>query len=214
MKQGDEIITVSSDEVAYTSVLTSVDSEIVTFKPVKEIISRELDVQVTIGIGLLKGDKYDLVIQKCTELGAYAFQPLSMKRSVVKLDSKKFEKKKIRWERISKEASEQSHRSHIPDIKQLKTLRELNLDDFDSVFVAYEEESVRESEKKLGELLKSINKSDKILVLIGPEGGFEVNEIDDLIKKGVKSISLGKRILRAETAPLFFMSTIGFLREL
>lgn len=167
----------------------------------------ELKVPVTLLFALAKGDKIDFVIQKATELGVSKIALINTKYSVVKFDSKDIRRKLERYQKIAKEASEQSHRVVVPDILGIydidkipdELLSDLNL-------LAYEKEA--------GQTSDFINKDAKsISVMIGPEGGFCEEEVNKLINRGFKLISLGKRILRTETAAVYALSVISYLLE-
>ena len=153
-----------------------------------------LDIELDAGISILKGDKMDLTIQKLTELGINKIIPISVKRCVVKLD-----KKKDRWDTIAKEALKQCQGVVPTVVDEIKKIDKLNLKDYDLVLVPYE----NEEEIFLKDILRNLKvKPTKILYIIGAEGGFEKEEIDYLKENGAKIISLGKRILRAETAAI------------
>lgn len=178
--------------------------------------STELPVEVTIVCGLPKGDKLDLIVQKGTELGAHFFVPFAAKRSIVKWDDKKSDKKIERLNKIAKEAAEQSHRTIIPEVLNVKNLKELvdYSKDFDIKLVAYEESARQGEQSTLAASLKSCETGQKILLVFGPEGGLEESEINQLIQSGFISCGLGPRILRAETAPLYALSAISYELEL
>ena len=153
-----------------------------------------LDIELDAGISILKGDKMDLTIQKLTELGINKIIPIAVKRCVVKLD-----KKKDRWDTIAKEALKQCQGVVPTVVDEIKKIDKLNLKDYDLVLVPYE----NEEEIFLKDILRNLKvKPSKILYIIGAEGGFEKEEIDFLNSQGAKIISLGKRILRAETAAI------------
>ena len=153
-----------------------------------------LDIELDAGISILKGDKMDLTIQKLTELGINKIIPIAVKRCVVKLD-----KKKDRWDTIAKEALKQCQGVVPTVVDEIKKIDKLNLKDYDLVLVPYE----NEEEIFLKDILRNLKvKPSKILYIIGAEGGFEKEEIDFLKSQGAKIISLGKRILRAETAAI------------
>ena len=153
-----------------------------------------LDIELDAGISILKGDKMDLTIQKLTELGINKIIPIAVKRCVVKLD-----KKKDRWDTIAKEALKQCQGVVPTVVDEIKKIDKLNLKDYDLVLVPYE----NEEEIFLKDILRNLKvKPSKILYVIGAEGGFEKEEIDYLKENGAKIISLGKRILRAETAAI------------
>lgn len=153
-----------------------------------------LNIKIDAGISILKGDKMDLTIQKLTELGINKIIPILANRCVVKLD-----KKKDRWDNISKEALKQCQGVNPTIIDDIKKMNELEFEKYDLIIVPYE------SEKNIyiKEILKNRDKEIKnILYIIGPEGGFENEEIELLKKREAKIISLGNRILRAETAAI------------
>ena len=153
-----------------------------------------LDIELDAGISILKGDKMDLTIQKLTELGINKIIPIAVKRCVVKLD-----KKKDRWDTIAKEALKQCQGVVPTVVDEIKKIDKLNLKDYDLVLVPYE----NEEEVFLKDILRNLKvKPSKILYIIGAEGGFEKEEIDFLKSQGANIISLGKRILRAETAAI------------
>lgn len=190
----------------------SVEANVITL--IKE--NRELPINVTIASGLLKGDKFDIVIQKGTELGAAAFLPFSSKRSVVKLDEKKGNKRTERWQKIAKEAAEQSERSQIPDCLPPVTFHDLisMSTAFDKKVVAYEQMGRTNQQDAFVRILKELNKGESLFIVFGPEGGFSEDEIEKLKAKDFTLCGLGPRILRAETAPLYALSAISFYFEL
>lgn len=173
--------------------------------------SRELPLQVTIAQGLPKGDKMDYIIQKGTELGAFSFWPFTSRYTVVKLDEKKEKKRVERWGKIAKEAAEQSHRSAVPTISRPLGWRELlaKAGSFDYALFAYE----KEVETPFSQALQGIPKGSSVLLLIGPEGGFSEDEVREAEETGMKRVSLGRRILRTETASLYGLSCISYQFE-
>ncbi|HLR80619.1 MAG TPA: 16S rRNA (uracil(1498)-N(3))-methyltransferase [Bacillota bacterium] len=173
---------------------------------------RELPVQVTIAQGLAKGDKFEWVLQKGTELGAHAFIPYQAERSVVKWNRKKAEKKQQRFERIVKEASEQCHRNKIPTIAPVMTLAELieKSTNYDVKIFAYEQQVERKHDSSFASVIQRLEKDQNVLVCIGPEGGFSENEATILTDHGFIPVRLGPRILRTETAPLYVLASISY----
>ena len=170
----------------------------------------ELPVDVTLFVCLLKGDKNEFVMQKATEIGANRIYFINSKRSVAHLDQQSFDKKLARYKLIVKEASEQSHRLVVPEILGIKSLKQINKSDMSDInFIAYEDEHTKSP--NLNEIKNIKDKS--ISIIIGPEGGFDKDEVDYLNSIGFKSVSLGKRILRAETACLYSLSVISYLLE-
>ena len=206
MKKGDEIEAVCNNKL-YSAIIKETS-------PLKIVIDyeipseSELPVPVTLFFALAKGDKIDFVVQKATELGASKIVLINTERSIVKFEGNKVENKLERFRKIAKEASEQSHRLRIPeivgviDIKRIpdELLADINL-------LAYEKEAG--STSSLDEAIdhKSVS------IMIGPEGGFSEKEVELLVSKGFKLVSLGKRILRTETAAIYALSVIGFKME-
>ncbi|MBO8171423.1 MAG: 16S rRNA (uracil(1498)-N(3))-methyltransferase [Bacillaceae bacterium] len=210
--EGDEIIVSNGRGRDVTARIRHVSGEVVHCDIIGELDdNRELPVQITIAQSLPKADKMELIIQKGTELGAFQFLPVISERTIVRLDGKKAAKKIDRWSRIAKEAAEQSHRSRIPQITVIHTWRELldQADAFDTRLLAYEQEQGA----TLYEALQPLDEGSSILLLIGPEGGFSEKEVDEALSAGFRSISLGRRILRTETASLYGLSCISYHYE-
>lgn len=168
---------------------------------------------ITIFQGLPKADKMELIIQKCTELGVNEFIPVQMERCVVKLDSKSEVKKIERWQKIAETAAKQCGRNNIPKVENLINIKKLCnlLDKYDIVLVAYEQEKENTLKIKLKDIKdkKNIN----IAVVIGPEGGIEASEIEELKDSGAEIITLGERILRTETVGIAMASIIMYELE-
>lgn len=166
---------------------------------------RELNVNLTIAVALVQEQKFDLILQKLTELGVNSVIPLKTERSIVKIDESKKEKKINRWYTICKEASEQSHRVTIPEIKNIMTMKELLNNKKELNLIC----SLNENTKPLDEYLD--NNIKNILFVIGPEGGFSKKEEELLMENGFKATSLGKRVLRVETAAIYVSSIINYV---
>ena len=151
----------------------------------------------------------ELIIQKAVELGVKAIIPVSTSRSIVKLDGKKEESKIKRWQAISESAAKQSKRGIIPEVKSIMSFKEaINyVNDFDVKIIPYENANNMAETKQI---VSSIKEKMKVAIFIGPEGGFADSEIDYALEKDVKPISLGKRILRTETAGMTILSVIMF----
>ncbi len=171
----------------------------------------ELPVRVTIGQGLPKGEKMEWILQKGTELGAFAFFPFSSERTIVKLDAKKEAKKLERWRRIVKEAAEQSHRAVLPEILPPVTFKQAvaSAGSYTRCVVAYEKEGGR----TLHQVLEELAEGDSLLVLVGPEGGFSPDEIAMAQANGIHPVSLGPRILRTETASQYVLAAVSYQME-
>ncbi|MEG0261162.1 MAG: 16S rRNA (uracil(1498)-N(3))-methyltransferase [Lysinibacillus sp.] len=214
MKEGEEIIVVAQNK-AHICKITGFDGDDVQIERVgREIPSPELPVQVTVACGLPKGDKLELITQKATELGMYALLPFEAERSIVKWDAKKGAKKQERLQKIAKEAAEQSHRTHIPHIHEPVSFKQLMnmVANYDAIFIADEEDAKQETRTRFADKLKNVydKKSKSILIIFGPEGGIARKEADSLLQLGAQTMSLGPRILRAETAPLYVLSAISY----
>jgi len=169
----------------------------------------ELPVHFYLFQGLPKGDKLELIIQKCVELGAAGIIPVEMSRSVVRLDEKKKKAKRERWQAIAESAAKQSKRSRIPEVFDVIPYRQAmqKAAEMDLFLVPYENERGMAATK---EALARIRPGMSVGILIGPEGGFDEQEIALAREAGAVVISLGARILRAETAAIAAMS-LGML---
>ena len=217
MNVGDEIICSTNDSNVTVCEITAISHEVIQAKVVRPVQAlNELPVAVTIAQGLPKGDKLELIVQKGTELGAQAFIPVALTRSVVKWDKKKEDKKLERLEKIAKEAAEQSHRAFIPKIKESCTLTELIKisDDFTKKIIAYEEQAKTGEHSALTKVLRTIKHDDSLLVVIGPEGGLTDEEVIKLEEHGFIRTSFGPRILRTETAAMYLLSAVSYHTEL
>ena len=155
-------------------------------------------------VPVLKEAKMDFILQKATELGAYAIYPFKSERSVVKTDGKD-DKKIERWRKIVKEASEQSKRVTIPKIPKIFSLQELKDLDGNKIFC-----STTEKEKNVKKYLTKHKKYDKLNIVVGPEGGLSKKEEAFLIDNGFVPVSLGPFIMRVETVPIFILSIISY----
>ena len=187
--------------------------EITSLEPFNIKVIEKLDedkktkIELTVAVALVKEQKMDLILQKLTELGVSKIIPVSMERSIVKLDKERFKKKKLRWESICKEASEQSKRTNIPIIEDIKSIKDLTKEDADLKLVA----STKEKEKLLNYYLQSIEDCAKIIMVIGPEGGISDREEDILVSNGYNRVSFGNLIFRVETATIYAASIINYI---
>lgn len=181
----------------------------IPFSYIIESTSNEEDktIGLTVAVGLVQEQKMDLILQKLTELGVETIIPLKTERSIVKLDEIRFAKKLVRWQMICKEASEQSFRNVIPNITNVMTIDDLKNIDIDTKLVC----NTKEKDNIINKYVDNLRKDDNIIFVIGPEGGLSANEEDKLNSYGYKSISLGNRILRVETATFFVASIINYI---
>lgn len=196
----------------YIAEIIEYSNERITCKIIEKIASKsETSVDIHMYQGLPKADKMELIIQKTTEIGVKKIIPVSMERCIVKLDEKDSIKKVERWQKISEVAAKQSKRDIIPQIENVIKISELytKIKEYDLFIVAYEEEDTR----TLKEVLKSNTTARKIGVLIGPEGGIDIKEIQKLKENGAIIVTLGNRILRTETAPIVVASNIIYELE-
>jgi len=174
--------------------------------------SRELPVKITLFQGLPKSDKMEFIIQKAVELGVAEIVPMATKRAVVKLDAKKAAKKVSRWNTIALSAAKQAKRGIIPEVREVRNFKDIleEVQDIEFMLVPYEEAKGMQASK---ELISQAKGKKSIGIIIGPEGGFEKEEIEQLKAAGGQTMSLGKRILRTETAGMTVLSILMFTIE-
>ncbi|WP_025784797.1 16S rRNA (uracil(1498)-N(3))-methyltransferase [Sporosarcina sp. D27] len=212
MREGEEICCVS-EGVGRIATIHRIDDNGVTVQDTGRASSTsELPVQVTLACGLPKGDKLELIAQKGTELGMTGIIPFQAERSIVKWDEKKGDKKTARLRKIAKEAAEQSHRTVIPNISEPLAFKEIlkQAESFDVCLFADEEEAKEGTSKRIAVRLEKVYHGQSILVLFGPEGGLSRAEAEILRNAGFLPVSLGPRILRTETAPLYVLSAMSY----
>ena len=216
MSINDKIKICDKDEhVNYNCRISNIDNEYVITQIIDEEKSNvETKTQIHVFQGLPKGDKMEFIIEKLTEIGVKELTPVPMKRSVVKLQEKDKQKKMVRWNKIAEVAAKQSGRDEILKINDVINYKNIfnYLKDYDIVLLAYEKEEKLTLKKALSKLDKT--KENKVAVLIGPEGGFDDIEIEQAKQNSlVNIVTLGKRILRTETAPLVISSNILYELE-
>ena len=214
MKVGEEVaVSNGVDGKEYRCEIASLQEDMVrlTLRFVKED-GLELPSKVYLFQGLPKGDKMELIIQKMVELGVYEIIPVATKRCVVKLDDKKASSKITRWQGIAEAAAKQSKRRIVPNVHGVLTFGEAlqYAKAMDIKLIPYElEEGMAETKK----LIEGVQPGQSVAVFIGPEGGFEESEVDKAKEQGVLPITLGKRILRTETAGLTVMAWLMYQLE-
>ncbi len=217
MKEGAKLYLVFSNHVTIQAEITAVnDQEVVVKEIAKEKQEKELPLAVTIACGYPKGNKFDWIVQKATELGAAEFIGFPGETSVVKWDQKKLAKKQERLAKITQEAAEQSQRNVLPEVTLLASMQELlaTFSQFDHILVAYEESAKQDETATLARLLEKVEPNSRVLAIFGPEGGFSEKEIESFTQNQAVLCGLGPRILRAETAPLYLLSAISYHLEL
>ena len=205
MKVGDHFEVVVKARL-YECEITSLSP--LQFNKIEKEEDVEIKTNITLFFALAKGDKIDLVIQKATELGVHKIVLFKSKRCVVNFDNKDIDKKLNRYRKIAKEASEQCHRLIVPEILGVIDLK--NIDSY------LEEVNLLAYEKLAGNTTESFEikeRTKSVSIMIGSEGGFEEEEVNYLTSKGFQTISLGKRILRCETAAIYALSVLAYLLE-
>lgn len=204
-KIDDKINICNSDtQKNYECVIKNIEENKIVCKILDEVKSlAESNLNITIFQGLPKSDKMELIIQKATELGVKTIVLVITKRTVIKLKDKDKQNKVDRWRKIAEVAAKQSGRDIIPTIENIINIADIKFDEFDKIFVLYENEE-KISIKDEIEQLKNDNKEElNIGIVIGPEGGFAESEIEQLrLNQNVSVVTLGKRILRTETVAL------------
>lgn len=210
---GDKIICNDENGKAAQCIISKMDKEFIEVEINLWLDeNKELPIEVTIVHGIPKADKFELVLQKGTELGAVKFIPFQSERSVVTWDHKKWEKKLQRFEKIVKEASEQSHRNRVPSISNPMKLTDIILESnqYDMKLFAYEEEAKIERYDSFGSKIEQLKPGQSLFICVGPEGGFSEHEATKLKENNFQSVRLGPRILRTETAPLYALAAISY----
>lgn len=215
MSAGDQIIVVASGEAFVTRIEEISADTVHVYQEGQVLPSNELPVHVTIANGLAKGDKHDLIVQKSTELGVSEVILFKAERSIVKWDEKKGKKRIERLQKIAHQAAEQCHRTVIPKVENPLTVKQLiqKSEEYDVCLYADEEAAKQDNRPRLVDRVKDLNKNDKLLIIFGPEGGLSRNEAADLQAAGFLPVALGPRILRTETAPLYFLSAVSYAFE-
>jgi 16S rRNA (uracil1498-N3)-methyltransferase len=201
---GDEVICSNGTDREALVHITALDKSSVTGEAVEELpMTAEPAVKVWIAQSLPKGDKMEIVIQKGTEIGAARFLPFLSERTVVQYDAKKEAKRTERWQKIAKEAAEQAHRNRVPEIEAVLSWKHLlkRAEQVDAAWICYEKEDGKQLRTAIQEILAG-EKKKNFLFAVGPEGGFTEQEIQQAEAAGFVSVSLGKRILRTETAAM------------
>ncbi len=201
---------VDRDKIVFLCNVIKIEEQTVIYQPLEKYENRsEMPVRITIFCPLLKGEKFEWMLQKSTELGASEFIIYEAEHSIVKLDDRKKEKRLTRYRKVVKEASEQSKRTVIPEIYFDHKLKHIDFTGYDYVIIADEGNADDESLS-----LKSLERfqiGSSVGFIFGPEGGLTEEEVgfDDALK----SVRLGPRILRAESAPLYFLSSMSYIYE-
>ena len=207
MKPGEELLISVKGDWDYLCKIVDIETDRVNLKVLESMEQRELPVNITLLQGLPKSDKLAMIIQKAVELGVSEIIPVKTKRVVVKIDEKKVDTKVNRWNAIAESAAKQSKRSIIPKVHEPMSIDNALeiVKDFGVKLIPYENADGIDKTRKI---LDNMDKTKNIAVFIGPEGGFEEAEVERIKNSGFEVITLGKRILRTETAGLALLSNI------
>lgn len=207
MKPGEELLISVKGDWDYLCKIVDIETDRVNLKVLESMEQRELPVNITLLQGIPKSDKLEMIIQKAVELGVSEIIPVKTKRVVVKIDEKKVDTKVNRWNTIAESAAKQSKRSIIPKVYEPMSIDNALeiVKDFGVKLIPYENADGIDKTRKI---LDSMDKTKNIAVFIGPEGGFDVAEVERIKNSGFEVITLGKRILRTETAGLALLSNI------
>ena len=207
MKPGEELLISVKGDWDYLCKIDDIETDRVNLKVLESMEQRELPVNITLLQGIPKSDKLEMIIQKAVELGVSEIIPVKTKRVVVKIEEKKQASKVNRWNAIAESAAKQSKRSIIPKVHEpisIDNALEI-VKDFGVKLIPYENADGIDKTRKI---LDGMDKTKDIVVFIGPEGGFEEAEVERIKNSGFEVITLGKRILRTETAGLALLSNI------
>ena len=213
MKTGEELWISDGSSKEYRCTIENISSEEVLLHIIyAQEPDYELPNRIYLFQGLPKADKMELIIQKAVELGAYEVIPVETRRCVVKLDGKKAVKKVERWQQIAESAAKQSKRMLVPSVHSVMPFKEAlrYAETMDIRLIPYELANGMKETKKI---ISDIKPGQSVGIFIGPEGGFEEKEVEAAINAGASSITLGKRILRTETAGLAILSVLMFQLE-
>ncbi len=207
MKIGEELLISVKGDWDYLCKIEEIENDRVNLKLLESMEQRELPIKLTLLQGIPKSDKLEMIIQKAIELGVSNIIPVKTNRVVVKIDEKKTQAKVNRWNAIAQSAAKQSKRSIIPKVLNPQTIDNALeiVKDYGVKLLPYEN---ADGIKKTKDILNSLDSKNNIAVFIGPEGGFEEAEVKKSTDSGFEVITLGKRILRTETAGLALLSNI------
>ena len=213
MKVGEALKVSDGNNRKYLCEIESMTAQQVCVRIVEEQqVDTELPSKIYLFQGLPKSDKMELIVQKAVELGAYEIIPVATKRAVVKLDEKKALKKVERWRGIAESGAKQSGRNVIPKVTNVMSYKDAltYARGLDILLIPYE---LAEGMKETKQVIEEIKRGQSVGIFIGPEGGFETQEVEDAIANGARAITLGKRILRTETAGLTTLSILMYHLE-
>ncbi len=209
IKAGEQIRVSTSSEESYLCEVDTTSEGVLVLKVIDTLLSTELSSKITLYQAIPKGDRMETILEKCTELGAYRIVPVEMERCVVKLDDKKKAKRLERYERIAESAAQQSKRSCIPCVGSFMTLDEAIKESESADILRIVPYENKNGMNDTVNVLNEVKNYKEIAVFIGPEGGFAPHEIEALqAGENTKLISLGKRILRTDTAAITMVAAL------
>ena len=210
MRCGEELMVSDGNNLKYRCSVEGYEEEQAVLRILEEMdVDTELSSRIYLFQGLPKQDKMELIVQKAVELGVYRVIPVSTRRAVVRLDQKKAGKKAERWQQIARSAAKQAKRGYVPEVafpmsyrEALEAAREL-----DVILIPYE---LAKDMKETKEIIERIRPGKSVGIFIGPEGGFEKEEVELAPEHGAMPVTLGRRILRTETAGMAMLSVLMF----
>ena len=213
MRCGEELMVSDGNNLKYRCSVEGYEEEQAVLRILEEMdVDTELSSRIYLFQGLPKQDKLELIVQKAVELGVYRVIPVSTRRAVVRLDQKKAGKKAERWQQIARSAAKQAKRGYVPEVafpmsyrEALEAAREL-----DVILIPYE---LAKDMKETKEIIERIRPGKSVGIFIGPEGGFEKEEVELALEYGAMPVTLGRRILRTETAGMAMLSVLMFHLE-
>ena len=213
LKPGDHITVFDDSGWEHEAVIRSLSGAQGRIEILQSIdAQRESPLQITLAVGLTKGDKLDFVVEKATELGVQRIVPFSSAFAVPKLDERKIAARTERWQKIALSATKQCGRTRVPVIEPLCALQELLARSQPSaVKIFFWEKAAERSLQSLRQLHEKHSSAQTVLLMIGPEGGFSAEEAELARRGGFELAHLGRRILRAETAAVTALSLVQFL---
>lgn len=213
MKPGEELIAADGQGAEYRCRLSGITDQEARAEILWKLSGdAELPVRITLYQGLPKSDKMDFIVQKCVELGVSRIVPVDTARTVVKLDAKKEQNRRNRWSAIAESAAKQSGRGIVPEIGPVLSFKAAlaEAEGWDRILIPYERaENMAQTRSILTELQPGMS----VGIFIGPEGGFEETEVEAAEAAGARAVTLGRRILRTETAGMALLAMLGYLLE-
>ncbi len=209
MTKGDKVVVCDLNGHCFYMEINRITAKDVHLTKQQALPKLDKKFHVTLAQALIRKDHFELVCQKATELGVDTIIPIETERTNVKLKPDQVDKKRSRWQPIDQETHEQSHRNAMSMLSNIMNLKDLDFNGYDKVFIAYEKEDTI----TLKQALKTVDTDDKVMLIIGPEGGFSETEIN-AINAHAQSVSLGPRILRSETAALYALAALSYELEM